>query len=1492
VGASAQRELALQAEVQQLRARIAELENDRQSAVEQAKEQSGKRTEDALPESEATYRTLFANMAEEVHFWKLVRDEEGRIQTWTLVDANSPALKTWGKDLAAIRGKTTDEIFGPGATDHYMPMVRKIMAEGLPHSFEDYFFHLDKYFRFTSVPLGDYFITTGADITEIRKAQEALRKSEAKIRAAFKALAEGVIFLNREGKIEEANDAVETVTGYGREALAAATLESWSLAVRADGTPFPVRELPAVVALRTGKAVRNVELAVRKPDGTLAWMLVNAQPVRDEQGILLGAVASLFDLSELRLAEEVLRQSEAQFRTLANAIPQLCWMANSDGWIFWYNQRWYDYTGVTAEKTRGWGWQSVHDPAVLPQVLERWKGSLATGEPFDMVFPLRGADGVFRPFLTRVMPVKDTEGKVARWFGTNTDIGEQLKTERALRESEKRLAAEVVERTQSEKDLTADLAALTRIHALSTSLVGTGEPEPLLQEIMDAAVAIMQADRGTLQLLEEGSLRIVAHHGHRAAFLDFFAAAEGRASVCGEALKRGDRLIVEDVESSPIFAGTPSLPVLREAGVRAVQSTPLRSRGGEVLGILTTQWSVPHVPAEHDLWRMDLLVRQAADLIERSRAGAALRSLAQFPEENPNPVLRVRSDGSLEFANAAARTYLALGEAENPTLPAPLRTLVERAIGEQRPVETELTCEGGRTLWFLAAQPRGESYVNLYGRDSTERNRSEEALRVSEAHARRRLAEIEAIYDSAPIALAVLDHELRYVRLNRRLAEINGLPVAAHLGKSIREILPQAIVDQVEPVLRRVLESGEPLSSLEMSDGSRCLAVSATPLKDERANVIGISVAAEDITGRKRMEEQLRQRMEEIQTVMEVAPVAIWVAHDPQCDRITGNRMANAFYEAEKEENVSANVTEARRFFQQGRELTAAELPMQAAAAANQDIRGSDLEVLLPSGHRLHMLGHASPLRDADGRVRGCVGTFLDITERRRAEEALRTSEKQLQEIIDGSPGVVFVKDLEGRFITVNRTFERLLAIAGDEIRGKTDFDIMTRERAESYREHDRRVAESGLPIQIEEVADLADGRPHVLLATKFPLRDAAGKVYAVCSISTDITERKQAEEHLRQAQKLESLGLLAGGVAHDFNNLLVGVIGSASLAQEMLPADHPAADLVRGIIKTGEQAAHLTRQMLAYSGRGKFLQEPLQLAAAIPEMVGLVQPSISKKIALHLGLDPDVPYIEADRGQIQQVFMNLVLNAAEAIGSHDGLIVVSAGRQVVDDAYLRLNPEAADLPPGPYVFLEVRDTGCGMDGATKGRIFDPFFSTKFLGRGLGLAAVAGIVRGHKGAIVVRSTPGKGSSFTVLFPPAADPVEQSQVAASRRTLEGSGVVLVVDDEHIVREMAKRALERYGYTVLLADSGMAAIDLFKRHPAEIAMVILDLSMPNMSGEEVLPELKKIRPAAKVIISSGYSEAETMNLFAGQQVAGFIQKPYTAMGIAEKVKRAME
>ena len=554
------------------------------------------------------------------------------------------------------------------------------------------------------------------------------------------------------------------------------------------------------------------------------------------------------------------------------------------------------------------------------------------------------------------------------------------------------------------------------------------------------------------------------------------------------------------------------------------------------------------------------------------------------------------------------------------------------------------------------------------------------------------------------------------------------------------------------------------------------------------------------------------------------------------------------------------------------------------------------------------------PVFDIAGRFRGFRGIDRDITERKRAEEELRASEeryralaaeaeinrRELESLITSMHDGLVAVDAAGNPVMMNpaalqmhgyqNASEAMAPLAEVstlfELRD-ADGNLLPPHRWPGSR------ALAGEPVtNLEvEVVRRDTGKHFVGYYNAVPVHDREGRIELIVITITDITEYKRMEQRLRDAQRMESIGLLAGGIAHDFNNLLVGVIGNASLAREYLPPANPASELLDSIIKAGEQAAHLTRQMLAYSGRGKFFLEVLNLSALIPDMSGLVIPSIPKKIALRLDLARDLPAIEADRGQIQQVFMNLVLNAAEAIGATEGAITVTTAAQEVSESYVRLHPSLASLLPGTYARLEVRDTGCGMEDATMAKIFEPFFSTKFMGRGLGLAAVAGIVRSHRGGIMVNSVPGEGSCFTVLFPVAERAAGQSGGGTCAAVLHGTGVLLVVDDEPIVRDMSKNLLEHYGYTVLVANSGLAAIDLFKRYPGEIALVILDLSMPHMSGQETLPELRKIRPDVKVVVSSGYTEAETMALFRGQPVAGFIQKPYTSAGIAEKVKQAL-
>jgi signal transduction histidine kinase/CheY-like chemotaxis protein len=390
------------------------------------------------------------------------------------------------------------------------------------------------------------------------------------------------------------------------------------------------------------------------------------------------------------------------------------------------------------------------------------------------------------------------------------------------------------------------------------------------------------------------------------------------------------------------------------------------------------------------------------------------------------------------------------------------------------------------------------------------------------------------------------------------------------------------------------------------------------------------------------------------------------------------------------------------------------------------------------------------------------------------------------------------------------------------------------------------------------------------------------------------LEERQASEEKLLQTQKLESLGILAGGVAHDFNNLLTGILGNASLALDISPRGSPTERMLQDVMHASERAAHLTKQLLAYAGKGRFVLQAVDLSRAVREISHLIRASIPKNAQLRLDLADKLPCVEADASQIQQVVMNLVINAAEAIPEHSlGNVLVTTRAQHVDEHYLEQTLGAGEIGPGEYVALEVHDTGIGMDDATLQRIFDPFFTTKFAGRGLGLAATQGIVRGHKGAMKVYTAPGQGSTFKILFPAMADEQHAAQVAPAVATpmTTVSGTVLVIDDEEAVRRTAKASLERRGYDILLAENGLEGLRIFQALSGKISLVLLDLTMPGPGGEEVLRQIKSMKPETKVVLSSGYNEVEVIQRFTGKGLAGFLQKPYTSAALVEKVNLAL-
>jgi PAS domain S-box-containing protein len=514
-----------------------------------------------------------------------------------------------------------------------------------------------------------------------------------------------------------------------------------------------------------------------------------------------------------------------------------------------------------------------------------------------------------------------------------------------------------------------------------------------------------------------------------------------------------------------------------------------------------------------------------------------------------------------------------------------------------------------------------------------------------------------------------------------------------------------------------------------------------------------------------------------------------------------------------------------------------------------------------------------------------------DISDRRRAETALRESEERFRMLVEGVKDyAIFMTDPHGAIVSWNTGAERIIGYKDSEIIGRNAEILFTpedRERGESAQEFETAVRDGC--AEDERWHLRRNGTRFFASGIMTPLWHPDGSLRGFAKIMRDVTERKTNEVAMRETQKLESIGLLAGGIAHDFNNLLTGIIGNASLALDDLSPDAPAKRLIHDVITAGQRAADLTRQLLAYAGKGRFKIETFNISDAVEEILGLIHASISERVQLQLRLDKDLPAIEADPTQIQQVAMNLIINAAEAIDG-GGTITISTRREYLDRQRLAGTEGLSQLAPGDYVILQVEDNGSGMHEETKARIFDPFFTTKFTGRGLGLAAVAGIVRAHHGGIHVLTSPGIGSTFRVLLPSAGRSAAPWRGDEPVVEVRGSETILVADDDRLVREISRTALERRGYRVITAEDGQQAVELFQANPG-VDLVVLDLAMPVMDGEQACRQIKEIRPEAPILISSGYSELMASSRFGPGGMEGFIQKPYTVTQFTERVQKML-
>lgn len=548
---------------------------------------------------------------------------------------------------------------------------------------------------------------------------------------------------------------------------------------------------------------------------------------------------------------------------------------------------------------------------------------------------------------------------------------------------------------------------------------------------------------------------------------------------------------------------------------------------------------------------------------------------------------------------------------------------------------------------------------------------------------------------------------------------------------------------------------------------------------------------------------------------------------------------------------------------------------------------------LRKDGRLVHVSVNPWPVRDAAGNFVSLAAVYTDLTDRRRAAEALRERDELLRNIMAHIPCGLFWKDRRSAYLGANEQFARDHGLASPEQAvGRTDPDFLVDpSEAEFFRQCDRQVIESGEPLlNVEEPLTRPNGRKVVLLTSKVPLRDAEGRVVGVLGVYQDITDRKRMEEQFRQAQKMDAIGQLAGGIAHDFNNLLTVILGYGDLALERLAADDPLRELVAGMAGAGQRAAALTRQLLAFGRRQVLSPKVLDLNDIVAGIERMLRRLIGEDIDLATRLQPDLGHVRADPGQVEQVLLNLAVNARDAM-PRGGKLTIETRDAELDSAYTRGHPE---VPPGRYVLMAVSDTGCGMTPEVKARIFEPFFTTKGPGKGtgLGLATVYGIVKQSGGSVEVYSEPDNGTAFKVYLPRVDLPVTAGKSQPPLSPPRGTETILVAEDDRGVRGLTCHVLRSSGYTVLEAADGEDALRAAGRYPGPIHLLLTDVVMPGMNGRELAERLHVTRPHVRVLYLSGYTDDAIVRHGVLEERAEFLQKPFTPLALTSRIRKILD
>ncbi len=1058
---------------------------------------------------------------------------------------------------------------------------------------------------------------------------------------------------------------------------------------------------------------------------------------------------------------------------------------------------------------------------------------LRTGLPKeDMEEPETWPDREPTWVSTTKSPFRDASGQIVGTFGISRDITARKRTEAALRISEERFR-------------------LLFDHAVDGILLGS--PEGLIIDANDAACALSGWPKG--ELLGQHISRLFTEETLAKVPFRFDLLKEGHRVISERDMLRKDGSIRRIEMHTKMMPDGTYQAIVRDLTERLRQEEALRQSEESYRGLFSSVQEAIYIQDREGCF-LDVN-RGAEEMYGHPRAFF----LGRTPE-----IISAPGMNDLEALGGMLQRAFQ-GE------PQRFEFWGVRANGEVFPKEVHVY----KGTYF------GREVLIALAQDISERKKAEKALQDSERHYRELLDRLQE-------GFAFADTDERFVFANPAACEIFGAPEGL-VGRNLKEFLdPEALaLVEEQTARRRTGERGHYELPILRPDGCRrILSLGVSPWLNDEGLYLGSTGVFTDITEQMEALEALKRSERSFRDLLEKLGEGFGIV-DPEERFSYANSAARRIFGVGSGELVGRSL---REFVDDDTYRVILE---QTTHRRKGETSTYEIQIQRPDGEKRQVALTASPFITEEGEFIGADGLFMDITERKRAELALRESEERYRELFNNTTDAIFWMRLEPdgafRVEAVNPVEESLLGTRAADLVGKTLEEILPDDFAQKVLANFQACVASGTPTRYEEKVDFPTGQ-RVFQTLLVPIRNAEGAVVRLLGFSQDITQAKQAEEAMRQAQKLESLGVLAGGIAHDFNNLLTAILGNLNLAQMRSSPESPAVPYLENMERAVLKAAELTKQMLAYSGKGRFVVKHHDLNQVVQEMTHLLNVSISKKVKLRYDLEPELPAIEADAAQIQQVVMNLVTNASESIGDKEGLIAISTRLQTLDEALVRKDFLGQKVKAGPHAVLEIADTGCGIEPAIMSRIFDPFFTTKQSGRGLGLSAMLGILRGHHAGIQIRSEPNRGTTFTLFFPVSAGtrlPDEAARSAPARQRFHGR--VLLADDEAEVLASTQAMLEVLGFEVVPATDGQEAVECFEGDREGFQLVLLDLTMPRMDGREAFRTLRSLHPHVPTILYSGYSELESLKEVLEQGSVAFLQKPFLLADLQRTIHRVL-